>query len=158
VASKEVLERVLNQIRTWHNYSLPDICKELGLDWWGDIRVEQQTNPWFQEELKKVSEEMKYSLLAEIAKVAHKGKVGRANHDYRAIQFVIQLLDEGILLGKMFKAEEAPAAIAPAPVSVLDDNDLLSLGIHSQEIAQENPPQSNASCHTVPLSEQKNDP
>lgn len=98
MATKDELDKFLNQVRALQDIHFPDAAKLVGLNYHKDIKPELEKRGWFYVKMLEVLEEIKFHLLGKLLKTAKLGR-GVDAPDPTSINAIIKLIDSGALLG-----------------------------------------------------------
>lgn len=118
--SRDELLRIIARLRLGPSVDLIGASEMEGWDFFEAIEPLQVSDAWFRGQLKRVGTQIKYALAQRVGDLALRGKVAGLAPDLAAVKWMIQAIDEGILLGGM--ADSRPSVS-------LDSDDLSDLGL-----------------------------
>ncbi len=116
MAIERKIDQFIRQCRVSRSVNFPQVCKDLEMDWFGEIKPAIEANERYQKMVQEHLEEIRYHIISKIAETAIEGRPrnGRAPDTGSATAFM-KFVDKGAILGKMpeEKEEGKPKGLTP---------------------------------------------
>lgn len=98
----------IKQLTLLQSINLPQVAKDMGLDWFNELKPEIDKDCKFKSAIEEYLERCRYEMLQKVFTVGMNGKTAGygKSPEMSYIKEVIKFIDSGVILGKVKEEEE----------------------------------------------------